>query len=85
MNAVTDMSSSQHLTHTQPSYAEQPQAGYGSLGHQMPGYSGPVQTRVQEHGLDSDAAEPAAIRSSFAVGVRIMYMFVVLFFITIIH
>ena len=78
MNADT---SSQHLsqnqhnvsfqspTHPQPAHNGHgpSQPAYSSFTHQMPGYSGPVQTQ-EERGLN-DAAEPAVIRSSFTLGV----------------
>jgi len=60
----------QSHTQLQPAYSDhiQPESGYSSFGNQVPGYGGPVQTH-QQHGLNSDSAEPVAIRSSFAVGV----------------
>jgi len=87
MNTATDVALSHHLnqnqhnvsfqSHAQPQpvYNDliKPQQGYDSFGHQGPGYSDPVKTSqlAQERGLNIDAAEPAAIRSSFAVGVSI--------------
>jgi len=78
------MTSSQHLNqhstssqshnHLQPAYngLNQQQTGYSGFGHHVPAHADPDRTHqlVQEHGLN-DGVEPAAIRSSFAIGVGI--------------